>query len=74
VGQKVEIEPLESKNGIWGPNSVWCDTSINQKLYMEKIKIDFWGSKRRKKVMRAQKQIWAQKSVWSCDISIDLKF
>jgi hypothetical protein len=56
-GQKGENKPLEPKNGIWSPKSVWsCDISIDREFYMEHEKIYFWGSKRQKKAFRAQNQ------------------
>jgi hypothetical protein len=34
--KKGEKRPLEPKNGIWGPISVWsCDTSIDCEFYKE---------------------------------------
>jgi hypothetical protein len=41
-GQKGKNRPLEPKNGIWGPKSVWsCDISIDQEFNIDEENINF---------------------------------
>jgi hypothetical protein len=55
--QKGENKPSEPKNGIRGPKSIWsCGKSIVREFYIDQEKTYYWGSKRRKKAIRAQKR------------------
>jgi hypothetical protein len=82
-GKTKENKPSESKNGIWGPKSIWsCDRHIHRSrishrsrknilLGVKKVKISLQSPKPE---FGAQNGIWSPKPIWSCDISIVREF
>jgi hypothetical protein len=47
--------------------------SIGNFIWSKKVYY-FWGQKGENKLSEPEYEIWAPKSVWSCDISIDREF
>jgi hypothetical protein len=74
-GQNSENKPSGPKNGIWLKNQygLVIHPSIGNFKTIKK-KFTFGGQNSENKPSEPKNGIWAQKSVWSCDTSIDREF
>jgi hypothetical protein len=58
-------KPLEPKNEIWDPKSVWsCDLHIAREFYMEQKKLAFGSQKGANKPSEPKNGIWTPKSIY----------